>query len=228
MNIAPILLISFILWLAETFVLYLLFFFFLWENFYFGQIFEDTTLFVIFIVSAISFSFAFFAKFPGYEIICLLSLGIIPFIIARRNAEERRLKQKRFSDTKKEIEILNKQIKTQEIDSGAFLKLGYLYKEIEDYENALKNFRKACDATKENILTVTEREIRSLEHKINQKQEKEIISFKPIYILLTAIFTISAFLFWISLGLKENIIFYILVILNISMFTKKSLLEKYR
>jgi len=57
--------------------------------------------------------------------------------------------------------------------------LGYLYKEIEDYENALKNFKKACEATKANILTVTEREIRTLEHEINKK---EVISFKPIYI----------------------------------------------
>jgi len=228
MNIAPIILISFVLWLAEIFILYILFFFFLWENFYFGQIFEDTVLFIIFIGSVMLFSFAYFTKFPGYEAACLVSLVALPFIIARRNMDERRLKEKRINNNKKEIEKLNKYIEIRGGDSGPFLKLGYLYKEIEDYENALKNFKKACEATKANILTVTEREIRTLEHEINKKEDKEVISFKPIYISIAAIFIISALLFWISLGFNENLTFYILILLNIFMFAKNSLQERYK
>ncbi len=228
MSIAALILISFFLWIIETFVLCILFFLFLWENFYFGAIFEDTRLFIIFFASVILFALAYFTKFNGYEVVCLLCLITLPIIIYQRNRNERKLKEKRLKENKEEIDKLNNHIENKGDDSGLFLRLGYLYKEIKDYENALKNFKKVCKVTKENILTTTEREIRELEFEMTKKQSKEIISFKPIYGLLIGAIIISAFLFWSSLGIVENLVFYGLLSLNILIFVKKSLQEKYR
>ena len=226
MNITVLLLISFVLWIIETFLLYILFFFFLYEGFYFGEIFEDTRLFTIFLICVILFVFAFFNKFKGYEVVCLLCLIVIPIIIYIRNKNERKLKEKRLKETKEEIHEINKYIKNEGGDFRLFLRLGYLYKEIKDFENSLKNLKKAREVTEENILTTTEREIREMEYEINRKQSKEIISFKPIYILLIVVFVISVFLFWMSLSFVLNLVFYVLISLNILMFVKKSLQEK--
>ena len=226
MSLAVLLLISFVLWIIEIFILYILFFLFLWEGFYFGQIFEDTRLFIIFFLCVILFIFAFFAKFKGYEVVCSLCLITIPIIIYLRNKNERKLKEKRLKKRKEEIEEVKNYMENRGGDSGLFLRLGYLCKEIKDYENALKNFKKAREVTKENILTTVEREIKEMEYEINKKQSKEIISFKPLYVLLIIAFIISAFLFWSSLGFVENLVFYVLISLNILMFVKKSLQGK--
>ncbi len=226
MSLTVLLLISFVLWIIETFILYILFFFFLWEGFYFGTIFEDTRLFIIFFLCVILFIFAFFAKFKGYEVVCLLCLITIPIIIYIRNKNERMLKEKRLKKRKEEIEEIKKYMENEGSDSGLFLRLGYLYKKIKDFENALKNFKKARDVTKENILTTIEREIRGMEYEIAKKQSKEIISFKPIYVLLIVVFIISAFLFWMSLSFVLNLVFYVLILLNILMFVKRSLQDK--
>lgn len=226
MNITVLLLISFVLWIIEIFILYILFFFFLWEGFYFGEVFEDTRLFTIFLICVILFAFAFFNKFKGYEMVCLLCLIIIPIIIYVRNKNERKLKEKRLMEAKEEIHEINKYIKNEGDDFRLFLRLGYLYREIKDFENALKNLKKAREVTEANILTATEREIREMGYEINRKQSKEIISFKPIYVLLIVVFIISAFLFWMSLSFALNLVFYVLISLNILMFAKRSLQGK--
>ncbi len=226
MSLVIILTLSFALWVIEIFILYILFFLFLWEGFYFGEIFEDTRLFVIFFISVILFAFAYFNRFPGYEVICLLCLITLPIIITNRRIDERRLKEKRKNEDKEEINRLEKNLESGNADFGIFLRLGYLYKEIKDYESALRYLRKAREATKENILNTTEKEIKELEHESSREQIKENISFKPIYFLITGVFVFSAFLFWVTLGFIENVVFYGLFASNILMFAKRNLLQK--
>ena len=180
-------------------------------------------MFTIFLICIILFVFAFFNKFKGYEVVFLLCLIIIPIIIYIRNKNERKLREKRLKEVKEEINEINKYIKNEGGDFRFFLRLGYLYKEIKDFENALKNLKKAHEVTEENILTTTEREIREVEYEINRNQSKEIIDFKPIYVLLIVVFTSSAVLFWVSLSFVLNLVFYVLISLNILMFVKKSL-----
>ncbi len=226
MSPTALMIITFSLWIIETFILYILFFLFLWEGFYFGEIFEDTRLFIIFFLCVILFIFAFFAKFKGYEVVCLLCLITLPIIIYQRNKSERKLKEKRLKKKKEEIDGIKNHIEKEGDDFGLFLRLGYLCKEIKDFENALKNFKKAREVTKENVLTTVGREIKEMEYEINKKQSKEIISFKPTYVLLIVVFVISAFLFWLSLSFVLNLGFYVLISLNILMFVKKSLQGK--
>ncbi len=228
MGIAVLLVVSFILWIIETFILYILFFFFLWEGFYFGEIFEDTRLFIIFFLCVILFIFAFFAKFKGYEVVCSLCLITIPIIIYQRNRSDRKLEEERLKESRKEIDEVKNYIENNGDNSGLFLRLGYLYKEIKDYQNALKSFKKVRELTKENVLTTVEREIKEMEYEINKKQSREIIGFKPVYCLLIGVFVFSAFLFWMSLSFVLNLVFYALISLNILMFVKKSLQGKIR
>lgn len=228
MGIAVLLLISYVLWFIEIIILYMLFVLFLWEGFYFGEVFEDTRLFIIFFLCVILFIFALFAKFKGYEVVCFLCLITIPIIIYIRNKNERKLQEKRLKKIKEEIDEGKNYMENKGGDSGVFLRLGYLYKEIKDYENALKNLKKARELTKENILTTVEREIKEMEFEMTEKQSNEIISFKPIYIFLIVVFIISAFLFWSTLAFALNLLFYVLISLNILMFVKKSLQGKVR
>lgn len=228
MGIAVLLVVSFILWIIETFILYILFFFFLWESFYFGEIFEDTRLFIIVFLCVILFIFAFFAKFKGYEVVCFLCLIAIPIIMYLRNRSDRKSEEERLKKSREEIDKVKRYIEKNGNNPGLFLRLGYLYKEIKDYENGLKNFKKARELTKENVLTTVEREIKGMEYEMNQKQGEEIIGLKPIYFLLIGVVIISAFLFWASLSFTLNLVFYILLSLNILMFIKKSLQEKIR
>jgi ribosomal protein L40E len=53
-----------------------------------------------------------------------------------------------------------------------------LYKDINDIENALKNFKKARELTGEEVLTVTEREIKALEHQIEEEESKKTLICK--------------------------------------------------
>jgi hypothetical protein len=168
--------ISFVLWLVEVFTLYTLYVLFVFEDFYFGILFEDTRMFLMFFGSIIVFVIVFFFDFPGADLLFILCLLALPFALSQMRGEELRLKEKRIEKDKEEIDRLNKHIKKGGDDAGIFIRLGYLYKDIGDSENALENFKKARELTKEGVLTVTEREIRMLEYEIkNEKRKKTII-----------------------------------------------------
>jgi tetratricopeptide (TPR) repeat protein len=173
MSIITLFIISFYLWHIEVIGLFILYVLFLWEDFYFGIIFEDTRLFLMFFGSIIVFIIAFFVGFPGAGVVCLLCFIALPLVINQINEEERILKEKRIEKDKEEIDRLNKHILKEGDDAGIFIRLGYLYKDIGDSENALKSLKKAIGLTKEDVLTVTEREIRSLEDEINNKKRKK-------------------------------------------------------
>jgi len=231
METPAIIIISFVLWWIEVMGLYTLYILFLWEDFYSGIAFEDTKLLLMFFCSIIVCIITLFFNFPGAELVFLLSLIALPFVINQMKEEERLLKEKSLGQDNEEINRLNKFIEREGGDSGIFMRLGYLYKDIEDFENALKNFKKACELTKEEIFPFAEIEIRELGHKINKEKSKKKGLFKlfkntikvyPIAIFLAIIFIISAILFWKYLEFFGNFIFYVLLSWNILMFTKKS------
>jgi tetratricopeptide (TPR) repeat protein len=173
MDVTIIIIISFVLWLVEIMGLYILYVFFLWEDFYFGQLFEDTRLFIALFCVIIVFVLAIFSDIPGIEIIALLALLGFPYAINSLSVEEGELKERRISKDNEEIKNILAYIKKEGDNAGLYMRLGYLYKDLGDIENALKNFKKARELTNEDVLTVTEREIKSLEHEINEKERKK-------------------------------------------------------
>jgi len=173
MDVTIIIIISFALWLAEILGLYILYVFFLWEDFYFGQLFEDTRLFIALICIIIVFVLAIFSDIPGIGIIALLALLGFPYAINSLSVEESELKEKRIGKDNEEIRNLKNYLKKEGDNVGLYMRLGYLYKDLGDIENALKSFKKARELTNEDVLTVTEREIKSLEHEINEKERKK-------------------------------------------------------
>jgi len=119
------------------------------------------------------FIFPIFFDFPGNIIIFLLIILSLPLGINAVDQAELESKEKRIKKNKEEIKILVEYIEKEGTDAGIFMRLGYLYKDIEDYENALKNFKKARELTKEIPLPVTEREIGRLEHEVNKEKSKK-------------------------------------------------------
>ena len=173
MDLTIIVIIAYVLWFAEVIGLFILYFFFIWEDFYFGPLFEDTRLFITLFCSIIVFMFAFFSTAPGTGLLALLALLTMPYISMSWDTEEKEFKIRRISKDKEEIKRLEKNIEREGENAGIFIRLGYLYKDINDIENALKNLKKARELTGEEVLTVTEREIKSLEHKINEEESKK-------------------------------------------------------
>jgi tetratricopeptide (TPR) repeat protein len=168
-----LIIITYILWFAEIMGLFILYFFFIWEDFYFGPLFEDTRLFIAFFCSILVVSLAFFSAAPGTGLLALLFLLAIPYILLSWDAEEKQFKLRRISKDKEEIKRLEKNIEKEDANEGTFIRLGYLYKDLGDIENALKNFKKACELTGEEVLIVTEREIKALEHQIEEEESKK-------------------------------------------------------
>ncbi|MBN1694507.1 zinc finger Ran-binding domain-containing family 2 protein [candidate division WOR-3 bacterium] len=161
------------LWFVEVIALYLLYIFFLWEDFYFGQLFEDTRLFIALFCVIIVFVLAIFSDIPGVGIIAFLALLGFPYAINSLSVEEGELKERRISKDNEEIRNILKYLEKEGADVGLYMRLGYLYKDLGDVRNALKSFKKARELTNEDVLTVTEREIKSLEHQINEEESKK-------------------------------------------------------
>lgn len=173
MDITVIIIISFALWLAEILGLYLLYFLFVWEDFYFGPLFEDVRLFIALFVLIIVFIFAIFSGFRGAGLIALFAMLGLPYAINSMDMEESELKEKRISKDNEEIRNILKYLEKKGNDAGLYMRLGYLYKDLGDIENALKSFKKAREITGEEVLTTTEREIRILENKIKEKEREK-------------------------------------------------------
>lgn len=163
----------YLLWFVEVFFLYILFVLFLWEDFYFSRLFEDTRLFIMLFVSIIVFIIAFFIGSPIAGIIALLALLALPFSTTSMDMAESELKEKRISKDNEEIRNILKRLEKEGDDAGLYMRLGYLYRDLGDIKNALESFKKARELTGEAVLTVTEREIKSLENTINEKERKK-------------------------------------------------------
>jgi hypothetical protein len=173
MEIAVLIIIAYILWFAEIIGLFILYFFFIWEDFYFGPLFEDTRLYITLFCSILIVALAFFSSAPGVGLLALLAMLAIPYISISWNIEEKGFKIRRINKDKEEIKRLEKNIEQEGPNEGTFIRLGYLYKDLGDIENALKNFKKACELTGEEVLIVTEREIKALEHQIEEEESKK-------------------------------------------------------
>jgi len=173
MEIAILFIITYALWFAEVIGLFILYFFFMWEDFYFGPLFEDTRLFIALFASIIVFIFAFFSISPIAGFIALLALLGIPYISISWDTEEKEFKLRRINKDKEEIKRLEKNIEKEGVNAGTFIRLGYLYKDIGDIKNALENLKKARELTGEEVLIVTEREIKVLEHQIKEEESKK-------------------------------------------------------
>jgi tetratricopeptide (TPR) repeat protein len=178
MEVPALLVFSFVLWWMEIFGLYILYILFIFEDFYFGILFEDTKMFLMFFGSIIVFVIAFFFVFPAADLLLFLCLLAIPLALNQMREEERILKEKGIGQDNEEINRLKKYIEREGGDAGIYIRLGYLYKDIGDSENALENFKKACELTKKDTLLVTEREIRSLEYEITSEKRKKTIICK--------------------------------------------------
>jgi len=220
-----------VLWWVEVTGLYTLYILFLMEDFYFGILFEDTRLFLMFFGSIIIAIIIFFLPIPRSDIISFLCLALTPLAIRQMRDEEIDLKEQSISKNKEEINNLNKYIEREGGDAGTLMRLAYLYKDIGDSENSLKIFKKARELTDEEIFSFTEIEIRELEEIINEKKSikkrlfkliKNTVKIYPIAIFLALILIISAILFWKYLDSFGNFVFYYFLSWNITMIVKKS------
>jgi tetratricopeptide (TPR) repeat protein len=179
MDIRIIMTIAFALWFVEVVGLYILYFLFLWEDFYFGRLFEDTRLFILLFFVLVILAIWFFSDIQGIGILALLALLALPFSITSMNLEENELKEKRISKDNEEIRNILKHLEREGDNAGLYMRLGYLYKDLGDIKNALESFKKARELTGEAVLTVTEREIKSLENTIKEKERKKTHICKP-------------------------------------------------
>jgi len=219
-----------VLWWVEVTGLYTLYILFLMEDFFFGILFEDTRLFLMFFGSIIVAIIVLFLPIPGGDIIFFLCLAATPLAISQMREEEINLKEQSMSKNKEEINSLNKYIEREGGNAGIFMRLAYLYKDIGDFENSLKNFKKARELTDEEIFSFTEIEIRELEEIINEKKSikkrlfkliKNTVKIYPIAIFLALIFIISAILFYRYLTFFGNFVFYYFLSWNITMIVRK-------
>lgn len=164
-----------VLWCIEFVILLLFYVFLVFERFYSETIFRGFLIIFILCSSIITFLFPFFETLDNIIFFCLFLLAL-PFGLNTANVAEKYLKDKRIKKDKEEIRNIFKQLKKEKGDAGLYMRLGYLYKDMEDYENALQNFKKARELTKDISTPVTTNEIRTMAKEINRhkKREKDI------------------------------------------------------
>lgn len=172
MEVSIITVIAGVLWWIEIGSLFILYSFFILEKCYLESSLRSLLMFFM-LLGAIVILVLPCYDFPENILFFSLYILILPFGLNPVSEAEQKAKNKRINKDNEEIRNILKHIEKEDDNAGLYMRLGYLYKDLGDIKNALENFKKARELTGEDVLTATEREIKSLESEINEEESKK-------------------------------------------------------
>lgn len=172
MDVPVIKVIAGVLWWIELGSLFILYSFFILEKYYLESSFRSLQMFFVLVVAVIILALPCY-DYPENILFFSLYILLLPFGLNSVSEAEEKAKNKRISKDNEEIRNILKYLKKDEDNAGLYMRLGYLYKDLGDIKNALENFKKAQKLTGEDVLTVTRREIKSLESEIKEEESKK-------------------------------------------------------
>lgn len=172
MEVPIIVVIAGVLWWIEIGSLFILYAFFILEKCYLESSLKSLLMFFM-LIGAIAILVIPYFKFPENILFFSLYILILPFGLHPFNEAEREAKNKRINKDNEEIRNILKHLEKDSDNAGLYMRLGYLYKDLGDIKNALESFKKARELTGEDVLTATEREIKGMEHEIQEEESKK-------------------------------------------------------